>query len=83
METPIRLPVLGSGQSDLSVSCWLIDTGDEVAAGDRVVELLTAGMTFDVSAPICGRLTRIEKPFDSPVAVGDILGWSDPETPDE
>lgn len=83
METPIRLPDLGPGPSDLSVSCWLIETGDEVATGDRVVELLATGMTFDVSAPICGRLSRIDTPLDTRVAAGDILGWIDPETTGE
>jgi pyruvate/2-oxoglutarate dehydrogenase complex dihydrolipoamide acyltransferase (E2) component len=39
-----------------------------------VVELVTAGSTFDVSAPLSGRLTRIDKPLDTTVAVGDILG---------
>lgn len=79
MSSPIRLPEIGAGDAALSVSCWLVDTGDLLGQGDRVVELVTAGSTFDVAAPVTGRLSRIDKPMDSAVAVGDILGWIDPE----
>ena len=79
MSSPIRLPEIGAGNASLSVSCWLVDTGDLLDQGDRVVELVTAGSTFDVSAPVAGRLARIDKPLDTAVAVGDILGWIEPE----
>ena len=73
MGAPIRLPEIGAGHASLTVSCWLVDIGELVDRGDRVVELVTAGSTFDVSAPLSGRLTRIDKPLDTTVAVGDIL----------
>ena len=79
MTAPIRLPEIGAGQAALSVSCWLVDTGDLVDLGDRVVELVTASSTFDVPAPVAGRLSLIDKPLDADVAVGDILGWIEPE----
>jgi pyruvate/2-oxoglutarate dehydrogenase complex dihydrolipoamide acyltransferase (E2) component len=79
MTAPIRLPEIGAGQAPLSVSCWLVDTGDLVDRGDRVVELGTARSTFAVPAPVAGRLSRIDKPLDTDVAVGDILGWIEPE----
>ena len=79
MTAPIRLPEIGAGQAPLSVSCWLVDTGDLVDRGDRVVELVPASSTFDVPAPVAGRLSRIDKPLDTDVAVGDILGWIEPE----
>ena len=40
MTAPIRLPEIGAGQAPLSVSCWLVDTGELVDLGDRVVELV-------------------------------------------
>ena len=43
------------------------------------MELVTFGSTFDVPAPVTGRLCRIDKPLDTTVGVGDILGWSEPE----
>ena len=74
MAVPVRLPELGAGEP-VRISCWLVDTGDAVEAGDRLVELLVTGMTFDVPAPAGGVLQRIEKGFDTVVQTGDILGW--------
>ena len=86
MTIPIRLPNLGSGDENVRVSCWLVDIGDTVEAGDRLVEVLLPGMTFDVPAPESGVVTRIERSFDDIVAEGDILGWikaSNAETDDD
>ncbi len=79
MTTPIVLPELGAGDEPVRVSCWLVDPGEAVLAGDRVVEVLVRGMTFDVSAPAAGVLSRIEKSDNSVTAAGDVLGWIDAE----
>ena len=78
METPIVLPDLGAVGESIRVSAWLVNEGDTIEFGDRVVEVLVPGMTFDVSAPTAGVLARIEQPVDSVIAAGDILGWIQP-----
>ena len=78
METPIVLPNLGADDEPIRVSCWLVDPGDVVESSDRVVEVMIQGITFDVAVPVAGVVSRIEKPFDSVVAPGDILGWIQP-----
>ena len=55
MRTPSVLPELGTGDEELRVSCWLVDLGDAVVAGDRIVEILFDGVTFDVTAEQTGR----------------------------
>lgn len=75
MSMPIILPDLGAGKSPVTISGWLVDPGDRVEAGDRVVEVLLPGVTFDVPAPAAGVLTRVVAPTDAQVAVGDVLGW--------
>jgi pyruvate/2-oxoglutarate dehydrogenase complex dihydrolipoamide acyltransferase (E2) component len=75
MPTPLTLPDLGVGDEELRVSCWLVDLGDAVDEGDRVIEILMDGITFDVLAERSGTLTRIERPLDSVVRTGDVLGW--------
>ena len=57
------------------MSCWLVDLGDLIAAGDRIVEILFDGVTFDVAAEQSGILTRIERPLEAVVRTGDVLGW--------
>jgi pyruvate/2-oxoglutarate dehydrogenase complex dihydrolipoamide acyltransferase (E2) component len=75
MRTPLTLPDLKAGNEELRVSCWLVDLGDAVVEGDRVVEILLDGVTFDVVAETSGTLARIERPLDAVVRTGDVLGW--------
>jgi pyruvate/2-oxoglutarate dehydrogenase complex dihydrolipoamide acyltransferase (E2) component len=75
MSTPILLPDLKATGDVIRISCWLAEPGDTVEEGDRIVEVLVPGVTFDVSAPTSGTLTRIEKLIDAEVTPGDVLGW--------
>ena len=70
---PLTAPEVGA--SDLRVSMWLIDAGDRAEQGERVVELLSPGMTFDVPMPIAGRITAIERSSGEIVQAGDVLAW--------
>jgi pyruvate/2-oxoglutarate dehydrogenase complex dihydrolipoamide acyltransferase (E2) component len=80
MVVPIVLPELGVRDGAARISCWLVDLGDHVDAGDRIVEVLVPGITFDVNSPAAGVVTRIDKQFESTVKTGDILGWIEPDT---
>jgi biotin carboxyl carrier protein len=35
-------------------------------------------MTCDVAAPVSGRVTRLVKEIDVPVAPGDVVAWLEP-----
>lgn len=72
---PITLPDLGAGEQLVRISTWLTQIGEEVTAGDAVVEVLMRGITFDVEAPSSGRLRRIGSFENDVVATGDTLGW--------
>ncbi len=52
MPTPIRLPDLGGGP--VTLSHWYAEPGERVLAGERLVEVLTDGATFEVTAPATG-----------------------------
>lgn len=72
---PITLPDLGAGEQLIRVSTWLTQIGEEVTAGDAVVEVQLRGITFDVEAPSSGRLRRIGCFENDVVVVGETLGW--------
>lgn len=72
---PLTLPELGAREQLVRVSTWLTQIGEEVAAGDAVVEVLLRGITFDVEAPNSGRLRRIGRFEKDVVVTGDTLGW--------
>lgn len=81
MGKPIVLPDLGA--SPAVVSVWYVAPGDPVYAGDRVVEILTGGATFDVSSPATGRLGERYALPDDPVVPGQLLGMVEEDTADE
>ena len=80
MRVPISLPELGADNELVRISCWLADLGEPVDEGDRLVEVLIQGITFDVPAPASGTLTRIEKSLDADVRAGETLGWIEANT---
>ena len=82
MAESISLPELGTGAEPIRVGCWLVEPGDAVEFEDRVVEVLVQGITFDVPAPAAGILNRIDRPVDSVVMPGEVLGWIDPVAKD-
>jgi pyruvate/2-oxoglutarate dehydrogenase complex dihydrolipoamide acyltransferase (E2) component len=69
---PIVLPDLGASPAVLSV--WFADPGDAVYEGDRLVEIVVGGATFDVSAPATGRLAAKHAWPDDPLRPGQVLG---------
>ena len=75
METPIVLPELNVTDEPIHISTWLVSPDEPVEFGDRVVEVLIQGITFDVSSPAAGVMGRIEKSIDAVVVRGEILGW--------
>jgi pyruvate/2-oxoglutarate dehydrogenase complex dihydrolipoamide acyltransferase (E2) component len=72
MRTDILLPELGAAPVVLSV--WFADLGDTVYEGDRLVEVLAGGATFDVAAPATGKLAEKRALPDDPLAPGQVLG---------
>jgi pyruvate/2-oxoglutarate dehydrogenase complex dihydrolipoamide acyltransferase (E2) component len=73
MRTQIVLPDVGA--APVVLSAWLADAGEEVYEGDRLVEVLVNGATFDVPAPVSGRLVEKAVYPDQPIIVGQVLGY--------
>ena len=77
MRSPIVMPDVGAETAALHL--WFAQPGDKVYAGDRLVELLLEGATFDVSSPVNGRLAeKTARPGEHPTP-GQILGWIEEE----
>jgi len=72
MRAEIILPELGAAPVVLSV--WFADAGEAVYEGDRLVEVLVNGATFDVPAPATGRLVEQRALANDPVRAGQLLG---------
>lgn len=72
MRTEVRLPELGAGPAVLSV--WFAEVGEEVFEGERLVEVLVGGATFDVAAPVTGRLLVKHALVRDALTPGQLLG---------
>jgi 2-oxoglutarate dehydrogenase E2 component (dihydrolipoamide succinyltransferase) len=71
------VPELGLGDRPLNLSLWLVKAGSEVNEGDRVVEVVSDGVSIDLPAPASGRLVRTLVLEDAPIKVGQSLGLID------
>ncbi|MBC7842139.1 MAG: 2-oxoglutarate dehydrogenase complex dihydrolipoyllysine-residue succinyltransferase [Gemmatimonadaceae bacterium] len=73
----IKVPPLGESIVEATVSRWLKQEGDAVAAGETLVELETDKITVEVPALKAGVLTARTRAEGDVVAVDDVLGQLD------
>ena len=69
-----QVPPLGESIVEATVSRWLKQVGDAVAAGETLVELETDKITVEVPALEAGTLTAQSRQEGDVVNVGDVLG---------
>jgi 2-oxoglutarate dehydrogenase E2 component (dihydrolipoamide succinyltransferase) len=69
-----QVPPLGESIVEATVSRWLKQVGDQVAAGEMLVELETDKITVEVPALTAGVLSAQNKAEGDVVNVGDVLG---------
>jgi len=75
MRAEITLPELGlPGHQRVTLSAWYARPGDLVFEGDRLVEVLTDGATFDVPSPATGRLAELSAYPRDVLRAGQVLG---------
>jgi 2-oxoglutarate dehydrogenase E2 component (dihydrolipoamide succinyltransferase) len=74
---PIKVPPLGESIVEATVSRWLKNEGDFVAAGDTLVDLETDKITVEVPALKPGVLAKRSKAEGEVVHVDDVLGELD------
>src|SRR5215207_925316 len=77
MPTNIVVPELGESVVEARVAKWLKKEGDQVAAGDPLVELETEKIDLEVSADRAGVLADIKHQEGADVKVGEILAILD------
>jgi 2-oxoglutarate dehydrogenase E2 component (dihydrolipoamide succinyltransferase) len=73
----IKVPPLGESIVEATISRWLKNEGDAVAAGETLVELETDKITVEVPAPKAGALAKRMKADGDVVKVDDVLAELD------
>jgi 2-oxoisovalerate dehydrogenase E2 component (dihydrolipoyl transacylase) len=77
MRVEVRLPELGAAPVVLSV--WFAAVGETVYEGERLIEVLVGGATFDVPSPATGRLAVKHVLGGDVLKPGQLLGEIDGE----
>jgi 2-oxoglutarate dehydrogenase E2 component (dihydrolipoamide succinyltransferase) len=73
MPVSVTLPALGESVTEGTVTRWLKQVGDTVAADEPLVEVSTDKVDTEIPAPAGGVLLAIRVPEDTTVAVGAEL----------
>ena len=73
----IKVPPLGESIVEATISRWLKNEGDAIAAGDTIVELETDKITVEVPALKAGVLAKRVKNEGDVVKVDEVLGEID------
>ena len=76
----ISLPELAEGVDKAVVSFWHKDIGEAISEGDDLVEMLTDKATFNVPAPVSGKLSTKSAEEGQEIKVGDIIGYIEEES---
>jgi 2-oxoglutarate dehydrogenase E2 component (dihydrolipoamide succinyltransferase) len=64
---------LGEGVEDATISRWLVKEGDEVKAGDVLLEVATDKVDTEVPSPAAGKILKINQGEGSLVSLQDVL----------
>ncbi len=70
----IHVPELGESVTEATVGKWLKGEGDQVTAGEPLVELETDKVNFEVEAEQDGVLESIARGEGEDVGVGEVIG---------
>lgn len=73
MTTEIKLPQWGMSMSEGTVTQWHVGVGDDVAAGQPLVEIEAAKVTDVVTAPVAGTVQEILVDVDETIEVNTVL----------
>lgn len=73
MATEVKLPDLGEGVEDASISRWLVKEGDTVSAGDIILEVATDKVDTEVPAPAGGVILKLNAGEGEIVDLGSVL----------
>jgi 2-oxoglutarate dehydrogenase E2 component (dihydrolipoamide succinyltransferase) len=80
MPAEVRVPILGESIVDATVGAWLKHEGEQVEAGEALVQLETEKVNVDVAADQAGVLGKITRQEGETVRPGDVLATIDDGT---
>jgi pyruvate/2-oxoglutarate dehydrogenase complex dihydrolipoamide acyltransferase (E2) component len=74
MQIPIIMPQLGESIAEAAIINFLVKPGDNVEAGQDIIEVETNKASMTVTSPCGGRIEKITAQLNESYAVGAVLG---------
>jgi pyruvate/2-oxoglutarate dehydrogenase complex dihydrolipoamide acyltransferase (E2) component len=71
--TEVKLPFLGEGVAEATVSFWYKQEGETISAGEDLVEVTTEKASFAVPAPEAGVLDSVAVKDGAKIKPGEVL----------
>lgn len=74
-EVEIKVPAVGESITEVFIGEWYVGEGAFVQLDGNVVGLETDKATFDVPAPVTGKVTKVLKAAGDTAEVGEVVGY--------
>lgn len=71
----VRMPPLGQTSDELQILAWRKAVGDEIAVGERLLEVETDKATLEIEATAAGTLLRILHTEGETVSEGTVIAY--------
>ena len=78
MPVELVVPSVGESITQVEIGDWLKTPGESVARDEPVVVIETDKVTVELPAPISGTITEMVKRKGDKAAVGDVIGYMEP-----
>src|SRR5207237_10301690 len=78
MAVELVVPSVGESISEVEIGDWLKNPGESVDQDDPVVVIETEKATVELPAPTAGTITQMLKQKGEKAAVGDVIGYMEP-----
>src|SRR5262245_18563363 len=78
MPVELVVPSVGESITEVEIGDWLKSPGEPVDQDEPVVVIETDKVTVELPAPAAGTLTQMLKRKGEKAAVGDVIGYMEP-----
>ena len=69
----LKLPKMGEGVEEATITNWLKNVGDKIEIDDSIVEIATDKVDSDIVSEVSGKLLNIKFNVNDVVKIGDII----------
>ena len=77
MKVGIKVPDVGEGVTQVTLTEWLKAVGDRVEKGEVIVEMMTDKAAIEVESPVSGVLSEILVQSEEEISIDRTLGRID------